>query len=521
MQKKTNSSYAGKFQLDLQAIVNHMPGHVYWQDKNGIILGCNDLQAKAFGFSVSAEAIGKCAYDFQTKRVARILKKNNLKVIKSGKEILVEEPLELPDGRVNFFLSQKVPLYDSQGDIVGLLGISLDITENKIRNQEDQLLFKRILSLIPGHIYWKDINCKFLGCNDEQAKAAGLNSVQEIIGKSAYDIITNAQSDIERKKQAKAIDDVDQGIIRTGVEETLEEPLVLSDGTIKTYISHKVPLRNQEGKIIGIIGTSIDITEQKKIKEALRKAQGQADGMALVSASIAHELRTPLASMKSAMHSINAYLPKLIQTYYQALTHKLDVPPLNEKILQSLQESTANINKKVDHANMVIDMLLTNLAHNQISVADFTECAIADCVEQAIEKYPFMTGQKKLIKNNIKNNFSFQGKSILIVHILFNLLKNALYFIQKAGKGEIQIWTELGETNSLHFKDTSQGIPPEILPHIFDQFFSQGTNHGTGIGLAFSKMVMQAHQGEITCQSVYGEYTEFTLTLPQFLNERK
>ena len=97
-----------------------------------------------------------------------------------------------------------------------------------------------------------------------------------------------------------------------------------------------------------------------------------------------------------------------------------------------------------------------------------------------------------------------------------NLLKNAFYFIDKAGKGEIYIWAEINKNKSLlHFKDTAQGIEPEVLPKIFNQFFTYETNRGTGIGLSFCKIVMQSHHGNIECYSKFGEFTEFVLSFPK------
>ena len=71
------------------------------------------------------------------------------------------------------------------------------------------------------------------------------------------------------------------------------------------------------------------------------------------------------------------------------------------------------------------------------------------------------------------------------------------------------------ENNEIHFKDTGTGISSQILPHIFDSFFTTESSIGTGVGLAFSKMVMHSHHGEIDCLSKEGEYTEFILSFPK------
>ena len=114
----------------------------------------------------------------------------------------------------------------------------------------------------------------------------------------------------------------------------------------------------------------------------------------------------------------------------------------------------------------------------------------------------------------MEDDFKFMGDELLMIHIIFNLLKNALYYIADASKGKISIILERGEeVNKLYFKDTGTGISQEILPHIFDHFFSK-TENGTGIGLSFCKMAMERINGEISCFSKEGEFTEFLLTFP-------
>lgn len=101
-----------------------------------------------------------------------------------------------------------------------------------------------------------------------------------------------------------------------------------------------------------------------------------------------------------------------------------------------------------------------------------------------------------------------------MLNVLFNLLKNALYFIQDARKGDITIWTESSESfNKLHFRDTGKGISSATLPYIFESFFTQ-TRHGTGIGLAFCRMVIKEMGGEVRCLSELGKYTHFIVELP-------
>lgn len=119
----------------LENIIALMPGHVYWQDRNGVYLGCNDLQAQSAGLSHRKEIIGKTnrvlpwnkGYDV----LADKLDKVNAEVIAKGEPITIEEPGYFEDGKEGVFLSKKDPLRDADGNIVGVVGISFDITERK------------------------------------------------------------------------------------------------------------------------------------------------------------------------------------------------------------------------------------------------------------------------------------------------------------------------------------------------------------------------------------------------------
>jgi signal transduction histidine kinase len=122
------------------------------------------------------------------------------------------------------------------------------------------------------------------------------------------------------------------------------------------------------------------------------------------------------------------------------------------------------------------------------------------------------------VKWNREVNFHFWGDKTLMVHTLFNLFKNSLYYIHAAKKGIIEIWCEKKEDgNILHFKDTGKGILSDALPKLFEKFYTT-TYHGTGLGLAFCKLAMTGFGGSIKCTSEYGEFTEFEMIFPNQVN---
>jgi signal transduction histidine kinase len=244
-------------------------------------------------------------------------------------------------------------------------------------------------------------------------------------------------------------------------------------------------------------------------------------GMQTLSATIAHELRTPLRAISSSASSVAKYLDNLIASYRIAKEQKLNVPYISGLHLKSLAPAFESIEAEAKSAFTFIDMLLVKVSQDTTKSSPLEICSIATCIEEALHRYPFSPGEIELVRWQRNDNFQFQGNFLLIIHVIFNLFKNALYYIQAARKGDINIWVSTTEQhNFLHFKDTATGIASSILPYIFDRFVSH-TYHGTGIGLAFCKYVMKSFDGNITCNSVEGEYTEFKLAFPKYYIDNK
>lgn len=247
--------------------------------------------------------------------------------------------------------------------------------------------------------------------------------------------------------------------------------------------------------------------------------QQKLEGMASISSNVAHELRTPLLGLKSGVVGLKKYLPILIETYQKALQIDIDVPKIRPLHFNNLLPALERMESEIIFANTIIDMLLMNVGKQKIDPSTFEKFSIVTIIISALERYPFDSAEQevKIHWEPEKTDFIFNGSQILMEHILFNLLKNALHFIVKNEKGEIFIWLESDtKRNYLFFKDTGIGIKPDILPHIFDRFYTT-TLTGTGIGLAFCKMVMQSFNGDIMCRSEEGKFTEFVMLFPKVL----
>ncbi|OGT08498.1 MAG: hypothetical protein A2V89_04750 [Gammaproteobacteria bacterium RBG_16_37_9] len=247
---------------------------------------------------------------------------------------------------------------------------------------------------------------------------------------------------------------------------------------------------------------------QEKVKENKVKV------MQSIGASVAHELRTPLRSIISGVQGIEKFLPVLLKSYDSARGAGLVTEVIRPQQIELLHKVLANLKTEGASANTIIDMLLMKIRGTVTGDSDVKLLSITECINDALKRYAFQESEKNLVICDTTNDFQFKGDAILVVHILFNLLKNALYYIARARKGQIYIHLENRENeNRLYFKDTGKGIAKEMLSHIFNRFYSK-TDGGVGIGLSFCKMAMEWMGGSITCQSVEGEYTEFVLHFP-------
>jgi len=260
--------------------------------------------------------------------------------------------------------------------------------------------------------------------------------------------------------------------------------------------------------------------------DTIRKQQSRKEGvytekmslLANLSANIAHEMRTPLSGVRSSISGVETYLPELMRGYQEISELKpQSYPSIRAEHLEMLSRTPQRIKTMVDQANSVIDLLLVNLRERKLDAASFSVCSMSDCVNEALETYPFKRGERERISIELSQEFTFLGIQSLMVYVLFNLLKNALYSIEAARKGQITITLESesdSDTNRLVFTDTGLGIKNEALPRIFEGFFTTKSD-GTGVGLAFCRRTLNSFGGNVSAESEVGVYAKMILELPK------
>ncbi|MGH1510780.1 sensor histidine kinase [Ralstonia solanacearum] len=237
-----------------------------------------------------------------------------------------------------------------------------------------------------------------------------------------------------------------------------------------------------------------------------------------LAATVAHEVRTPLATIRLQAAEIASAWPDLLHGYRLAIDHGLCEPPRHPALIERLPRLAGAIADEVACAHGVIDMALASITLERLDRRTFAPHSLRTCVDMALARYPFQYGERALVQvQAFSADWHFVGSDTLLMHVLFNLLKNALYAIRIAHQGHIEINARQdGDSCVLTIRDSAMGIPPSVQRRIFDPFFSTKlADNGSGVGLTFCRRVMEAFGGRIQCESVVGEYTLFTLRLPQ------
>lgn len=250
---------------------------------------------------------------------------------------------------------------------------------------------------------------------------------------------------------------------------------------------------------------------------------GLMNNPAALAASMAHEMRTPLATIQMQVEFIARYLPELLRGYQIAVDSRLCESGISKEHYEEIQEMTRNINKEISQSNTIIDIALASARTDLHSRYEHDDHSMAECVTDAVESFPFNSNETEKVTVNDESDFTFLGSDTLMKYVIYNLIKNALYAIRSAGYGHIEITLEAGnERNRLFFSDTGPGILPDVVPHVFDEFFStRNEGSGSGMGLAFCRRVITGFGGTIECSSRPGKKTLFTITLPEVGSREK
>jgi len=252
--------------------------------------------------------------------------------------------------------------------------------------------------------------------------------------------------------------------------------------------------------------------------------------------SIAHELRNPLNAINLVGAQINDLAADLdkqngssYQVKYNTESHVVPGVSIIPTAKSKLLNLTSHITDSIANANNIINIILGDLSEKKIDPEDFTYLEPEKVLPDIVEKYGDRNDEEKakvklLPLQNEEDNFLFKAVPDRLTYIVFNLLKNALYYLNQFPESVVTIGTERrtvdgAEFNVIYVNDTGPGIPPHIIPKLFGDFYTSGKKEGTGLGLSFCKRNMQMFGGDIICESEFGKWTRFSLLFPKLSDE--
>lgn len=366
------------------------------------------------------------------------------------------------------------------------------LLQDKIDRLEEVLYF------IPGNVFWKEVDGKYLGCNASVAKLLGFTSSAQIVGKTNYDFFD--------KELAERITQNDEVAYTTKQSITLEEVGVDAEGNEAIYLTTKVPLLNKQYEVIGLVGNSTDITSMKKLEEELRitklKAEEANAAKTEFLRNMSHDLRTPFNSL------IN-------------LTQYLKKSEVNSEKKQYLEYMEVSAQKLLEIINQIVEVV--KLEGSQLPV------------QSELFKLPEIFNSVKFLMlpelHNVHLEFdivcdenlpaSLIGDTIRIHRIILNLISNAIRFTQK---GKITLQAKVLEKQSDKIKlaiiveDTGIGISEDKFEFIFGRFNRISSSYhgifsGMGLGLSIVKQFVDELAGTISVESQLNKGSKFTVTL--------
>jgi PAS domain S-box-containing protein len=269
-------------------------------------------------------------------------------------------------------------------------------------------------------------------------------------------------------------------------QHTFEYRFLHRDGTYRWIREEATVVRGADGKPIEVNGYWIDVTERKRLEEALAKSQRLAT-IGEVAAMVGHDLRNPLQGIAGA-------------AYYLRTEEKSELSKEGKEMIRTIQES-------IEHSDKIINDLLE---YSRELHLELSKTNVKSITRDALAKVKIPKGVRVL--NTTKNQPPMKLDVDKMTRVFMNLIRNAFDAMPKGGTLTI---TSSKSGDSLHvaFKDTGEGMTTETLAKLWSPLFTTRSK-GMGLGLAIIKRFVEAHEGSIDVESKPGQGSTFTVTLP-------
>jgi PAS domain S-box-containing protein len=479
-----------------EAILAAVPEIIMEVDNDKIYRWANRPGLEFFGKDV----IGKeASYYFEGEQETY----NNVQSLFDGGENIfyVESWQRRYDGEKRLLAWWCQIIKDNEGNVTGALSSARDITETRKAHEELEKEHNLLLALInnmPDRIYAKDIQSRFIVCNNALVKRMGLSSPDDVIGKSDFDLLPHQ---LAAQYYAN-----EQEIIQSGKPLiNHEESMGNVSGTTRWSLTTKVPLIDTKGKIVGIVGIGKDITERKLAEEEIR---------------LKNELLQTINAEKDKFFSILAHDLKGPLSAFLGATQIL-AEEIQNMTLEEIKEITVSMKESASNIYGLLENLL-EWSRLKRGMMDFNPEAfnvkqkISACTEVLSE-----SARKKEIKINysLPEDLTIYADSHMFETIIRNLVSNAIKFTPKCGEISVSATVTLDNNVNIKICDTGIGMNKELINKLF--LINERTNRkgtegepSTGLGLLLCKEFIEKHGGKIRVESEEGKGSTFSFTLP-------
>ncbi|MEH2049885.1 trifunctional serine/threonine-protein kinase/ATP-binding protein/sensor histidine kinase [Nostoc sp.] len=426
-----------------------------------------------------------------------------------------------------------------------------DTLENLGQTEE---CLRLIIDNIPQSVFWKDRNSVYLGCNQNFAEISGVGVPENVIGKTDYDLPwIREKSDYYVGRDRRILE---SGQAELSIIETIQKV-----GGKQTWSNtNKIPLRDREGNIFGILGTSEDITERQEAQQLLQEQKQQLEqalqelqtmqlqlvqgekmsALGNLVAGVAHEINNPVGFIAGNLEPAKDYVRDLfglINLYQEKFPNPgSDIQDEIDAIdLNYLREDLPKLLDSMKLGVSRIRSISTSL--RTFSRADKDYKVPFDIHEGIDSTILILRHRLKANENrpaiDVVRNY---GKLPLVEcfagqlnQVFMNLLANAIDALEQynsehtleailANPNCITIETRLADSGQyilIKIADNGVGMSPEVKQKVFDHLFTtKPVGKGTGLGLAIARqIVVEGHGGLLSCTSELGKGTEFVIQI--------
>ncbi len=521
-QKKSRGKLRSSQQI-LGNILENFPGVVFWKDINSMYLGCNKNFARAAGLETPLDIVGKSDYQLPwADTEAEAYRADDKQVMESGKSKLniVETQLQY-GGRVAWFNTSKVPLFDSNGNVIGILGVSNDITDLKRTEEEliqardhlEEQVKKQTIRLQKAYDSLKETESQFrtltenspdliIRINNDLNYLYVNSTIEEHTGKPPEFYINKNIDEIElpgeyasyfKKNYLKLFKD---GEI---VHSEYEFPTI---NGIRFFKSSAVPEYNLKGEIETALIITRDITERKELEDNLKESVNELERsnqeLQQFAYVVSHDLQEPLRTITSFIQLLERrYKGQLDKDADEFMEYIVDGSVRMRQMIQDLLQYSRVTTKGGEFKKTDVNSVLKQTLSNLKTVIDENDAEII------YGSLPEVTADDKQLQR-----------------VFQNLILNAIKFRKKEVNPKINISVRFDEKNNefiFSVSDNGIGIEKKYFDRIFNIFQRLHTKdeyEGTGIGLAVVKRIIDRHGGRIWVESELNKGSTFYFTIP-------